>query len=197
MRRFFPGRAKRPGQDEEDAGISTPPSSRNPFPSGIKLLYAAENSVVEYVRSFSIHESLRTGCLGRSRARRDRRFPYPGYRRYLLTSGHLTSILFVHGLTGDREKTWTAKNTSEPWPRTLLPSKVPNARVLTFGYDAYVADWRGLVSQVRIGNHAMNLLTTLASYREDDDTVRLIYSYLLGKLTSYGAEQPPDHICLP
>ena len=82
MRRFFPGRAKRPGQDEEEdavpaAGISTPPLSRNPFPSGIKLLYAAENSVVEYVRSFSIHESLRTGCLGRSRARRDRRFPYP------------------------------------------------------------------------------------------------------------------------
>jgi hypothetical protein len=122
---------------------------------------------------------------------------YPGYRRYLLTSGRLTSILFIHGLTGDREKTWTAKNTSEPWPRTLLPSKVPNARVLTFGYNAYVADWRELVSQVRIGNHAMNLLTTLVSYREDDDTVRLIYSHLLGKLNSYGAEQPPDHICLP
>lgn len=43
----------------------------------------------------------------------------------------------------------------------------------------------------------MNLLTTLASYREDDDTVRLIYSHLLGKLTSHEAEQPPDHICLP
>ena len=81
MRRFFPGRARRPGPDEEDAvpaaGTSTPPSSRKPFPFGIKLLYAAENSVVEYVRSFSIHESLRTGCLGRSRARRDRHFPYP------------------------------------------------------------------------------------------------------------------------
>ena len=100
----------------------------------------------------------------------------------MLTSGRLTSILFVHGLTGDREKTWTAKNTSEPWPRTLLPSKVPNARVLTFGYDAYVADWRGLVSQARIGNHAMNLLTTLASYREDDDTVRLIYLSFAGKV---------------
>jgi len=71
MRRFFPGRAKRPGQVEEGnampaARISTSPSPRKPFPSGIKLLYAAENSVVEYVRSFSIHESLRTGCLGRS-----------------------------------------------------------------------------------------------------------------------------------
>jgi hypothetical protein len=43
--------------------------------------------------------------------------------------------------------------------------------MLTFGYDAYVADWRGVVSQNRVGNHAWNLLTALASYREKDDTV--------------------------
>jgi len=82
------------------------------------------------------------------------------------------SIIFIHGLTGDREKTWKAKGATEPWPKALLPSKVPNARILTFGYDAYVADWRGMVSKNRIGNHAMNLLATVATYREDDDTVR-------------------------
>jgi protein SERAC1 len=93
----------------------------------------------------------------------------------LLTSRFLNpSIIFVHGLTGDREKTWTAKSASAPWPRTLLPSKVPNARVLTFGYDAYVADWQGMVSKNRIGNHSMNLLTAVATYREDDDTVSII-----------------------
>jgi hypothetical protein len=74
-------------------------------------------------------------------------------------------------LTGDREKTWTAHDASEPWPKALLPSELPTARVLTFGYDAYVADWRGVVSQNRIGNHAWNLLTSLATYRERDDTV--------------------------
>ncbi|KAJ9131272.1 Kinesin light chain [Coniochaeta hoffmannii] len=79
-------------------------------------------------------------------------------------------VVFVHGLTGDREKTWTARGTSEPWPKALLPSELPTARVLTFGYDAYVADWRGVVSQNRIGNHAWNLLWSLASYRERDDT---------------------------
>ena len=83
----------------------------------------------------------------------------------------LHSIIFVHGLTGDREKTWRAKDAASPWPRTLLPAKVPNARILTFGYDAYVADWRGMVAQNRIGNHSMNLLTAVATYREDDDTV--------------------------
>jgi protein SERAC1 len=55
----------------------------------------------------------------------------------------------------------------------LLPSKVPNARILTFGYNAYVMDWRGMVSKNRIGNHSMNLLATVATYREDDDTVSL------------------------
>jgi hypothetical protein len=53
----------------------------------------------------------------------------------------------------------------------LLPSKVANARILTFGYDASVANWRSLVSKNRIGNHAMNLLAAVATYREDDDTV--------------------------
>ena len=77
----------------------------------------------------------------------------------------------MHGLTGDREKTWKTKNAITSWPQTLLPSKVPDARILTFGYDAYVTDWRGMVSKNRIGNHAMNLLAAVATYREDDDTV--------------------------
>ncbi|KAK4233072.1 hypothetical protein C8A03DRAFT_39245 [Achaetomium macrosporum] len=85
-------------------------------------------------------------------------------------AGAIVDIVFVHGLTGDREKTWTARDASEPWPKTLLPSELPTARVLTFGYDAYVADWQGVVSQNRIANHAWNLLTSLASYRERDDT---------------------------
>jgi len=81
----------------------------------------------------------------------------------------------VHGLTGDREETWKTKEATAPWPQTLLPSEVPNSRVLTFGYDANVADWRGMVSKNRIGNHAMNLLTSIATFREKDETVGLIH----------------------
>jgi len=80
-------------------------------------------------------------------------------------------LVFVHGLTGHREKTWTADGTSGgPWPRTLLPRKIPNARILTFGYDARVTDLRGVVSNNRVGNHARNLLAALATHREDDST---------------------------
>lgn len=81
------------------------------------------------------------------------------------------SIIFIHGLTGHREKTWKAKGATGPWPKTILPSRMPNARVLTFGYDAGVVDWRGMVSKNRVANHAMNLLTAIATYRGDDETV--------------------------
>ncbi|PMD32818.1 hypothetical protein L207DRAFT_440216, partial [Hyaloscypha variabilis F] len=79
-------------------------------------------------------------------------------------------IIFIHGLTGDRERTWTAKNASLPWIKTLLPTEIPNVRILTFGYDAYVASWRGMVSKNRVGNHSMNLITAVAAYRENDNT---------------------------
>ncbi|KAF1995240.1 hypothetical protein P154DRAFT_445974 [Amniculicola lignicola CBS 123094] len=96
---------------------------------------------------------------------------FPSGIKLLHDSGKsVIDIIFVHGLTGDREETWKAENAFDSWPKTLLPSKVADARVLTFGYDAYVANWRGMVSENRIGNHAMNLLTAIATHREDNDT---------------------------
>lgn len=97
-------------------------------------------------------------------------FPY-GIKTLHSPENGTIDVVFVHGLTGNRDKTWTAQDASEPWPKTLLPSRLPTARILTFGYDTYVADWRGVVSQNRITNHTWNLLTSLALHREDDDTV--------------------------
>ncbi|MCJ1271835.1 hypothetical protein MMC22_011740 [Lobaria immixta] len=82
----------------------------------------------------------------------------------------VVDVIFVHGLTGGRERTWTATNAVSPWPQMLLPTKLPDARILTFGYDADVVHWRAMVSKSRIGNHAEDLLTTVATHREDDNT---------------------------
>jgi hypothetical protein len=77
----------------------------------------------------------------------------------------------------------------------LLLSKIPNARVLTFGYDAYVADWRGMVSKNKIGNHSWNLLTALATYREDDNTVRLTKWSSLGIELMAADDRPVIFVC--
>ncbi|KAI9150668.1 Agmatine deiminase [Paramyrothecium foliicola] len=79
-------------------------------------------------------------------------------------------IVFVHGLNGNQERTWTGSGITEPWPATLLPLEIPTARILTFGYDASAIDYRSFVSASRIRNHAWNLLTSLAAHREKDDT---------------------------
>lgn len=73
-------------------------------------------------------------------------------------------ICFVHGLTGDRDSTWTARGQSVPWPGVLLPPRFAKASILTYGYDAYVvrrsgASVNGLIS------HAANLLNDLTADR--------------------------------
>ncbi|KAI0191514.1 hypothetical protein EV127DRAFT_428547 [Xylaria flabelliformis] len=100
-------------------------------------------------------------------------FPSGIKELYCPSTGSAVDIVFIHGLTGDRERTWTAKNASQPWPKTLLASKLPTARILTFGYNAYVTGWKGIVSQNRIADHSFNLLIALAHYREGKEDTAL------------------------
>jgi len=66
-------------------------------------------------------------------------------------------ICFVHGLTGNRDSTWIAYGSSAPWPKTLLPPKLSKARILTYGYDAYIVR-KSVASSNRLIDHATNLL---------------------------------------
>ncbi|KAK5215447.1 hypothetical protein LTR72_011508 [Exophiala xenobiotica] len=78
-------------------------------------------------------------------------------------------ICFVHGLTGDRDTTWTVKGQSEPWPQRLLAPQVPSASILTWGYDAYVVR-TSVASSNRLIDHASNLLNDLTTDRARHDT---------------------------
>lgn len=117
------------------------------FPCGLKLLHQADDCVVEYVS--------------------------PRARRHCSVSLTPRSIVFVHGLTGDRERTWRHEEEQLPWPQTLLPQKIPNCRVFTFGYDAYVADLKGLdrmVSTSTVFDHGSSLVLSLGNLRAEDGT---------------------------
>lgn len=73
------------------------------------------------------------------------------------------SIVAVHGLHGNREKTWTADN-DVLWLQALLPKEIPNARVLTYGYDSRTRSSEHLTHQTLYG-HSMSLISALSLYR--------------------------------
>jgi len=81
------------------------------------------------------------------------------------------SIVFIHGLMGDRWKTWNAKP-GLFWPLHYLPLDIPSARVMVWGYDADLAPPNPLhmVSTNGITSYAKALCTDLAGKRIEDHT---------------------------
>src|SRR3989440_7402128 len=75
-----------------------------------------------------------------------------------------SSIVAVHGLNGHREKTWTAAN-GVHWLRDLLPNDIPNARILSWGYDANTHS-NSRVSCQYLYDHARSLVADLCLERK-------------------------------
>jgi hypothetical protein len=65
------------------------------------------------------------------------------------------------------------------WPSALLGDDIEVARILSFGYDADVAQIWGPACQNRINNHAENMLGALARLRERTDSVSTLPHYQL------------------
>lgn len=73
-------------------------------------------------------------------------------------------IVAIHGLDGHRKTTWMAEN-GKLWLQDFLPADLPNARVLTYGYDANTCN-RGRVSTQTIRTHAEKFLQELSRKRQ-------------------------------
>lgn len=89
-----------------------------------------------------------------------------------LATDPLTSIVFVHGLFGNRVNTWTKNGVL--WPKQLLGEDLPKARIFTFGYDADVTKFN-LDQEVTKGtmeSHAADLCERLAGIRVKTESVR-------------------------
>jgi hypothetical protein len=74
----------------------------------------------------------------------------------------------VHGITGNRENTWTHENKTY-WPQDLLPVDFKRARVLTFGYDAdTVKLWGLLAGSNSLRDNGKSLAYSIAEKRQGD-----------------------------
>ncbi|PKK46375.1 hypothetical protein CI102_11067 [Trichoderma harzianum] len=76
-------------------------------------------------------------------------------------------VIFLHGLTGHREKTWTAEGEADPWPKSLLPKDLPTARIITYGYDADILHLTRVAGQNTVREHAKTLINDLSALRTD------------------------------
>ncbi|KAJ8126916.1 hypothetical protein O1611_g6722 [Lasiodiplodia mahajangana] len=89
------------------------------------------------------------------------------------------SIIFVHGLGGDRIETWTWRDKSEEtfWPKDLLPIDCPTARILSFGYNADFAKFypaaETIAPELTIDDYSTSLLEALKLLRGDTELVSL------------------------
>ncbi|KAL5597221.1 hypothetical protein FOBRF1_011014 [Fusarium oxysporum] len=79
-------------------------------------------------------------------------------------------IVFLHGLRGDREKTWTKNGVV--WPKDLLSDDIPATRIFLFGYDTNITSpGQSGVTKTEIHSDAEDVCAKLAAERLSTQTV--------------------------
>jgi hypothetical protein len=80
-------------------------------------------------------------------------------------SATIVDIVFLHGLTGNSFHTWFDRTSQTHWPRDLIKEDLPDARVMTFGYDADVVHAIRSASLESISSYSGDLLASLSGKR--------------------------------
>ncbi|KAI0110359.1 Alpha/Beta hydrolase protein [Nemania sp. FL0031] len=89
-------------------------------------------------------------------------------------------LVFVHGLRGSRFKTWMRDGVF--WPHDLLKDDLKNVRVITWGYDANIANALTYASLETISGHADTLLSDLVRIRREITRPIIFICHSLGGL---------------
>lgn len=77
-----------------------------------------------------------------------------------------SSIVAVHGLGGDLIPTWTHPKSNAFWLKDFLPQQIPDARIMTFGYNASATFGESMSDVI---DHAKSLLSSLVDKREESE----------------------------
>ncbi|KAI0198002.1 Alpha/Beta hydrolase protein [Astrocystis sublimbata] len=89
-------------------------------------------------------------------------------------------LFFVHGLRGSRTNTWSCDGVF--WPHDFLKDDLENIRVITWGYDANIANPSGPASAESLYGHASTLLGDLARIRRNINRPIIFICHSLGGL---------------
>ncbi|PVF91216.1 hypothetical protein CPB86DRAFT_719899, partial [Serendipita vermifera] len=111
----------------------------------------------------------------------------------------VVDIVAIHGLDGHRETSWTAEN-GTMWLKDLLPLDIPNARILTYGYDSDTRSFTYTSTQ-SIFSHAEAFVANLTQARSANPERPIIFlAHSLGGIIlkqalalCHGAGYNPDH----
>ncbi|KAG8840603.1 hypothetical protein FRB91_005902 [Serendipita sp. 411] len=79
----------------------------------------------------------------------------------------IVDIVAIHGLDGHREQSWTAED-GTIWLKDLLPNEIPNARIISYGYDADTHSFSRTSTQT-IFRHAEAFAEDLSRLRRKGD----------------------------
>jgi hypothetical protein len=77
----------------------------------------------------------------------------------------LVDVIAIHGLNGDRERSWTHRSSGTLWLRDLLPHDLPGARIYTYGYDSRIF----ANNVMTISDFARDLLAVIARERDSEE----------------------------
>ncbi|KAK5626419.1 hypothetical protein RRF57_002134 [Xylaria bambusicola] len=94
-----------------------------------------------------------------------------GLRDVYVPEDAIVDVVFLHGLNGRADKTFLHERSGTYWPADLLPSDLPNARILSYGYDARVATFFGGAGQNTLQGHASNLFNALANDSSETNSI--------------------------
>ena len=78
----------------------------------------------------------------------------------------LYSIIAVTGLAGHAFGSWKSRGEPYMWLRDFLPESVPNARILTYGYDTKLPGSQSTASILELSKKLLESVKTIRSQQE-------------------------------
>ena len=92
-------------------------------------------------------------------------------------------------MTGNAYSTWLHEESGIHWPSQLLKEDIPDARILSYGYDADIVNLWDPASINRLSNHAETMVGDLVRHRAEPSTetrkILFVAHSLGGLVTEY------------